>query len=97
MGFYLYDEDGYVDDFATIKGANDLFTYLKGLDIPGLRKLVNDGWDVYPEALLEELEEVNPPAGEVKDTLDIFKENLKKCKGIVIISDQINEGIEENE
>ena len=93
MGYYLYDENGYVDDFATTKGASDLMAFLKGLEIPGLQKLVEEGWDLIPEAILEELEDVNPPAGEVKDTLDIFKKNLKKCKGIVIISDGLNDGL----
>ena len=92
MGFYLYDEDGYVADLATTKGLNDLLSYLKGLNIPGLKKFIEDGWDLVPEAIAEELEVVNPPIGEVKETLDALKENLYKCKGIAIISDGVNEG-----
>lgn len=95
MGFYLYDEEGYVDDLGTTKGVNDLLTYLRGLNISGLKKFIEQGWDLVPEALAEELEEVNPPAGEVKDTLEILKGNLYRCRGIAIISDGINEGEEE--
>lgn len=94
MGFYLYDEDGYVDDLGTTKGTNDLLVYLRGLDIPGLKKFLTEGWDLVPEALAEELEEVNAPAGEIRDTLEALKENLYKCKGIAIISDGLNEGVE---
>ena len=94
MGFYLYDENGYVDDLGTTKGVYDLMTYLKGLDIEGLKRFIEEGWDIVPEALAEELEAVDPPAGEVKDTLDILRENLYKCKGIAIISDGLNEGVE---
>lgn len=94
MGFYLYDEDGYVDDLGTNKGVDDLFTYLRGLEIPGLKKFLYEGWDLVPEALAEELEEVNPPVGEIKETLEALKENLYKCKGIAIISDGLNEGEE---
>ena len=90
----MYDEKGYVDDLGTTKGTNDLISYLKGLDIPGLKKFLTQGWDLVPEALAEELEAVDPPIGEVKDTLDILKANLYKCKGIAIISDGINEGAE---
>jgi hypothetical protein len=94
MSYQLYDENGFVADLATTKGLNDMLAYLRGLDIPGLNKLIQEGWDLIPEAILEELEEyVDPPAGEIKDTLDILKKNLKKCVGIVIFSDGLNDGL----
>lgn len=98
MAYQLYDENGYVDDLATTKGLNDMLAYLRGLDIPGLYKLIDEGWDLIPEAILEEFEEyVDPPIGEVKDTIDILKKNLKKCKGIVIFSDGLNEALDKVE
>ena len=94
MAYQLYDENGFVSDLATTKGLNDMLAYLKGLNIPGLNKLIQEGWDLIPEAILEEFEEyVDPPAGEVKDTIDALKKNLKKCIGIVIFSDGLNDGL----
>ena len=94
MAYQLYDENGYVDDLATTKGLNDLLAYLKSTDTPGLNQLIQEGWDLIPEAILEEMEDLEPPAGEVKDTLDQLKKNLKKCVGIVIFSDGLNEAEE---
>ncbi len=100
MGYYLYDEDGYVADVGTTKGLDDMFTYLRGLDLPGLDAFIENGWDLVPEALAEELEVLDPPAGEVKDTIDDLVVNLRKCKGMAIVSDGLNEDpdmeVEEN-
>ena len=97
MSYQLYDENGYVDDLATTKGLNDMLSYLRGLDKPGLRKLLEEGWDLIPEAILEEFGDIDPPAGEIKDTIDKLKENLKKCVGIVIFSDGLNDGLSQEE
>jgi len=87
MGFCLHDEDGYVADFATVKGAYDYLTYLRGLQIPELEEFAEAGFFIVPEALLEILSEVEVPEGPMQSTHESFLESLPKCKGIVIIWD----------
>jgi hypothetical protein len=89
MATYVYDENGYIGDFATNKGTKDVFDYLRDLNNPYLQQFIEEGWDIVPEALLETLEELEPPRGDIKITIDVFKETLKKCKGIIIISDGV--------
>ena len=95
MSNMCFDENGYVGDFATNKGQTDFFAYLKGLDDPDLEEFINEGSYLIPEALLEVLGKYDPPRGEIKETMDNFKELLPKCKGIVIISDGLNDGKEQ--
>jgi hypothetical protein len=95
MSNQVYDVDGFVDDFATNKGTTDYFNYLRGLNDPYLEKFVEEGWDLVPEALLETLEELDPPRGEIKEVHEKFKESLMKCSGIVIISDGLNDDLDQ--
>lgn len=94
MSNQVYDENGFVGDFATNKGTYEYLSYLRGLQIDEIEKLIEQGFDVIPEAVLEILSEVNPPAGLIKETHDNFLLLLKECKGVVIISDGLNEDLE---
>jgi hypothetical protein len=97
MSFCIYDENGYVGDFATTKGTRDYLVYVRGLDIPETLQFVLEGWDVIPEAILEEFEKINPPEGLIKETHDNFLSLLKKCSGIVVLSDGISDDLEDEE
>jgi len=97
MSFQIYDEDGYVGDFGTTKGTRDYLSYLRGLDREYLKAFLSEGWDVIPEALLEDLQEVDPPAGVLKETHENFLDLLEKCKGIVVLTDGISDDLEDEE
>lgn len=97
MSYQVYDEDGFVGDFATNKGAVDYLSFIRGQEIPELMQLVSEGFDLIPEAIKEELEKVSPPEGLLMDTHKNFLSLLDKCKGIVIISDGINDDLEDEE
>jgi hypothetical protein len=51
----------------------------------------------FPEVLMESLELYDPPLGEIRATYDNFMNLLPKCKGIVIISDGLNDNLEATE
>jgi hypothetical protein len=95
MSYQLYDEDGYIGDFATNKGAYDYLTYLKGLDNPDIERIVNHGVDVVPEAIVETLENIQVPDGPMEETHKNFIFMLKKCSGIAVISDGLNDDLED--
>jgi hypothetical protein len=95
MTFYVYDEDGYKGDFGTNKGAHDYMAYLFGLDREELEDFTRDGYDISPEALLESLKDVNPPKGDITSTHENFLSILEKCKGIVILSNGLNDDLED--
>lgn len=97
MSFQVYDERGFQGDFATNTGTYNYFSYLRGLNIDPLKQLIEEGYDVVPAAILETLSEVKMPEGDLKVTHENFLETLELCKGIVIISDGINDDMEDAE
>jgi hypothetical protein len=97
MSYQIYDENGYVADFGTTRGTHDYLAYLRGLDREELMQFVNEGFDIVPEALEENLEDINPPKGDLYTTHENFLNTLSKCKGIVILSDGLNDDLEDAE
>lgn len=97
MSFQVYDERGFRADFATNTGTHNYFSYLRGLSIEALNQLVEEGYDVVPAAILETLSEVSVPEGDLKITHENFLKTLESCKGVVIISDGINDDLEDAE
>lgn len=97
MSYQVYDEDGFVGDFATTKGAYDYLSYIRGQEVEELAQLVNEGFDTVPEAIKEELEKISPPEGLLMDTHENFLKLLDKCKGVVIISDGVNDNLDDAE
>lgn len=97
MSLQIYDENGYVGDFATTKGAFDYLTYLRGLEQEELAQFLTEGFDLVPEALLEVLEITSVPEGALSDTHANFLSTLRQCEGIVILSDGISDDLEDAE
>ena len=95
MSYFVYDENGYVGDFATTKGLNDFMKWCESIPDIDLQDFVEKGMAIFPLALRETLREYDPPLGEIKKTYDNFIELLPKCKGIVMISDGINDDLED--
>jgi len=95
MSYQIYDENGYVGDFATTKGLTDFMKWCESTDDVDLINFYKDGMYIYPEALKESLELYDPPVGDIKKTYDNFLDLLPKCKGIVIVSDGANDDLEE--
>ncbi len=95
MSYYVYDENGYVGDFATTKGLNDFMKWAESTEDGELVALAENAMYIFPMAIKESLEAFDPPLGEIKDTYDNFLELLPKCQGIVIISDGLNDDLED--
>jgi len=91
MTYQLYDENGFIADVGTTKGLSDLWAYLRGLDVPDLDAFIENAWDLVPEAIAEAFEKLDPPVGDIKDTIDALIVSLYQAKGIAIISDGLNE------
>jgi len=97
MSYQVYDEDGYKGDFATSKGGYDYLSYLRGLSIEEITHFLEEGYDTVPEAIYEAIRLVDPPDGLIKTTHENFLELLPKCNGIVIVSDGMNDDLEDIE
>lgn len=95
MSYQVYDESGYVGDFATTKGLDDFMKWCETLEDIEIRDFAENASYIYPEALQEAFEAYDPPAGDIQKTYENFLSLLPKCKGIVIISDGINEDLED--
>ena len=95
MSYQVYDENGYVGDFATTRGLNDFMRWCESTSDEDLIEFAKEGMYIYPEALKESLELYDPPVGDIKKTYDNFLDLLPKCKGIVIVSDGANDDLEE--
>lgn len=97
MSYQVYDENGYVGDFATTKGCHDFMQWCESTGDVDLKRFFNSGSSIFPMSLMEALELFDPPLGEVEKTYNNFLELLPKCKGIVIISDGINDDLEDED
>lgn len=97
MSYQVYDENGYVGDFATTKGLNDFMKWLLSIDDEEIIVFAEESLSVYPEALMEALASQDPPLGDIEKTYANFLELLPKCKGVVIISDGLNDDLEDYE
>lgn len=97
MSYCIYDENGYVGDFATTKGLDDFMRWCRSVEDIDLQEFANDGMYIFPEALKESLEIYDPPTGDIKKTYDNFLQLLSKCSGIVIVSNGANDDLEEEE
>jgi hypothetical protein len=93
----VYDENGFVGDFATTKGLNDFMRWCESTEDIELKELAETGMYIFPMAIKESLEEFDPPIGDIKKTYDNFLKVLSKCSGIVIISDGANDDLGEIE
>lgn len=97
MSYQVYDEGGYVGDFATTKGMDD---FMKWLEVTGDEEIISFALNavyIFPMALKEALESHDPPEGDLKKTYDNLMELLSKCKGVVMVSDGLNDDLEEVE
>ena len=97
MSYQVYDENGYVGDFATTKGLDDFMKWCESTNDVDLIEFSKEGMYIYPLALYEILAEYDPPLGDLRKTYDNFLELLPKCKGIVIVSDGANDKLEDEE
>jgi hypothetical protein len=97
MSYQVYDENGYVGDFASTKGLDEFMKWLSTTDDDELVVFSENSIYIFPMALKEVLEEYDPPAGDIKLTYDNFMELLPKCQGLVMISDGLNDDLEETE
>jgi hypothetical protein len=97
MSYHVYDENGYVGDFATTKGLRDFMEWCKSLDDIEIQGFTEDAMYIFPLALKESLDEFDPPLGDIKKTYDNFMDLLPKCKGIVMISDGANDDLDQIE
>jgi hypothetical protein len=97
MSYYVYDENGYVGDFATTKGLDDFMKWCETIEDIEVREFAENASHIHPEALHESFEVYDPPEGDIKKTYDNFLSILPKCKGIVIVSDGVNEDLPEEE
>lgn len=95
MSYQVYDEFGFKGDFATNKGGYDYLSFLRGLQLADLEKFIEQGFDLVPEAILEVLQEVNPPAGLIEETHNNFMKLLSLCEGMVIVSDGLNDDLDD--
>jgi hypothetical protein len=95
MSYYIYDENGYVGDFATTKGLDDFMKWCEGVEDIDVSGFAEEGMSVYPDALKESLELYDPPEGDIKKTYDNLLKLIPECQGVVIISDGSNSEVEE--
>lgn len=97
MSYQVYDENGYVGDFATTKGLDDFMKWLQSTEDDDLIDFAENAIYIVPEALAETLVQYQPPLGDIRKTYDNFLELLPKCEGIVMISDGLNDDLEDLE
>ena len=97
MSYYVYDENGYVGDFATTKGLSEFMKWCESIEDIEIRDFAENGMYIYPMALYESLEVVDPPAGDIQKTYDNFMDLLPSCTGIVMISDGANDDLPDSE
>ena len=55
MSYYLYDEDGYVGDLASIEGYGELTDTIQKGNYPQLKSLVQKGMTLAPGKVHQEL------------------------------------------
>jgi hypothetical protein len=95
MSYQVYDENGYVGDFATTKGFNDFMEWCKSTEDVELIQFAENGIYIFPEAIKESLEKYDPPLGDIRKTYDDFLALLPRCEGVVMISDGLNDDLED--
>lgn len=88
MSWYIYDSDGYVGDLATNKGLVDLSNHIQKAGDEKLKALFNDGHSRTGTVLDDSIENIpDSPIESINKTLHNFKELIKKCSDIVVITD----------
>ena len=97
MSYQVYDENGYVGDFATTKGMHDYMNWLRTTGDDDLGDFADNAIWIHPEALGEVLMDYIPPVGDIQKTNDNFISLLPQCSGIVMISDGLNDDLEDEE
>lgn len=85
MSWYLFDADGYLGDFASINGLQQLNEYAE--NVAGLRSFLDNGWAMQAD-LKNALENAPKPSNVAVDaTLVNLKNLVENADEIVIISD----------
>jgi SPP1 gp7 family putative phage head morphogenesis protein len=85
MSWYLFDADGYLGDFASINGLQQLSEYAE--NVAGLRSFLDNGWAMQAD-LKNALENAPKPSNVAVDaTLVNLKKLVENADEIVIISD----------
>jgi serine/threonine protein phosphatase PrpC len=97
MSYQVYDENGYIGDFATTKGFDDFMKWCESTEDDEIVSFAQNAMSIYPMALDEALDDFAPPLGDLKKTYDNFRELLPKCESIVMVSDGLNDDLEDEE
>jgi len=95
VGYCAYDVNGYVGDIGTATGLFDFMRWCAGTEDFELINFSEEGKAIVPEALLEALQMYEPPKGDIKEVYDALLMVLPKCKEIVVISDGLNDDLED--
>jgi len=95
MSYAVYDANGYVGDMASGGGLKELREHAVTTDNEALKTFVDDGY-ADPDTLAKA---ITLPVGESElgDTLKNLKELAGKCELIMIISNGIEDDVDEDE
>ena len=92
MTYYIYDVDGYVNDFATVSGMAEFMEFLEKEGLQETEFFVQEGFCLNPVELRTALVGLqnHPMSGSVKEILDEFIDTLTHCSEIAILYDGVS-------
>jgi len=86
--YYIYDVNGYVDDFATQTTINDIRDIAISKRIKALINFFDEGYYTNLKELEESLNSIEwPEIDFIRATVEGLKNSLFRCKEIIIIHD----------
>jgi hypothetical protein len=94
MTYSLYDETDARAELGTNTGLKELMDFLRSTDIPEAVEFADTGEFLYPEALLEAIEDLTHSNKNIYTSLEALKEGLRKCNEWCFVWNGIDGGEE---
>jgi len=93
MSYQIYDVNGFASDLSTTLGLQEYTDWAETLNDPMLNSFIEEGTTETPALLAEVLDEYDPDDADVASVHENLINALRKCNGIAIISDGLNDDL----
>jgi hypothetical protein len=96
MSFAIYDVNGFVGDLATNTGMAELARFIEAQEeMPDAKEFIKKGAALITDFLVGDFQDMEPKKETVQQTITNFLELVEKADTVVIISDGLNDDLED--
>ncbi len=100
MSFSIYDVNGFVGDFATTTGLSELSRFIEeqeGQSMEDAKGFLQMGGALITNDLIDGFRIAAPRKDTIRETVTNLVELLEKCDTVAIISDGLNDDLQDLE